>query len=143
LGQITADICQAPTTNLTQHIPYGPDDHIKTIDYHHLGMSRDDGMDEHGYGWLYGCHLVGFWPRSWEKSQLIFVKPPTTNLTQRNPYGTDDHIKTIDYHHMGMSRDDGNKSMDMVGSMDVIWFGFWPRSWDKSQLLSVKHRPQI
>jgi hypothetical protein len=62
LGQITADICQAPTTNLTQPNPYGPDDHLKTIDYHHLGMSRDDGMDEHGHGGLYGCHLVGFWP---------------------------------------------------------------------------------
>ena len=62
LWQITADICQTPTTNLTHCNPYGPDDHLKTIDYHHLGMSRDDGMDEHGYGWLYGCHLVGFWP---------------------------------------------------------------------------------
>jgi hypothetical protein len=60
LGQITADFCQTPDTNLTQRIPYGPDDHLKTIDYHHLGMSRDDGiwvsmdmvMDEHGLGWL-------------------------------------------------------------------------------------------
>jgi hypothetical protein len=24
----------------------------KTIDYHHLDMSRDDGMDEHGMDWL-------------------------------------------------------------------------------------------
>jgi hypothetical protein len=77
-SQITADICQAPTTNLTHHNPYGPDDHLKTIDYHHLCMSRDDGMDEHVYGGLYGCHLVGFsWPRSWDKSLLISVKPRT------------------------------------------------------------------
>jgi hypothetical protein len=33
----------------------------KTIDYHHLDMPRDDGMDEHGIDWLYGCHRVGFW----------------------------------------------------------------------------------
>jgi hypothetical protein len=24
-------------------------------------MSRDDGMDEQGIDWLYGCNLVGFW----------------------------------------------------------------------------------
>jgi hypothetical protein len=42
--------------NLTQHDSHGPDDRIKTIDYHHLSMSRDDGMGEHGIGWLYGCH---------------------------------------------------------------------------------------
>jgi hypothetical protein len=23
-------------------------------------MSRDDGMDEHGIEWLYGCPLAGF-----------------------------------------------------------------------------------
>jgi hypothetical protein len=39
---------QAPTTNLTQHDSHWPDDDSKTIDYHHLDMSRDDGMDEHG-----------------------------------------------------------------------------------------------
>jgi hypothetical protein len=32
----------------------------KTIDYHHLDMSRDDGMDEHGDDLVYGCHLAGF-----------------------------------------------------------------------------------
>ena len=56
-GQITDDFGQAPTANLTQHTSNGPDDHLKTIDYHHLGMSRDDGMDEHGHGGLYECHL--------------------------------------------------------------------------------------
>jgi hypothetical protein len=28
-------------------------------------MSRDDGMDEHGIDWMYGCHLVGLWLKSW------------------------------------------------------------------------------
>jgi hypothetical protein len=46
-GKSQADFCHAPTTNLTQHNPLGPDDHPKTIDYHHLDMARDDGMDEH------------------------------------------------------------------------------------------------
>jgi hypothetical protein len=38
-----------------------PDDHPKTIDYHHMDMSKDDGTDEHGIDWLCGCHLVGIW----------------------------------------------------------------------------------
>jgi hypothetical protein len=58
VGQITADFCLALTTNLTQHDPHGPDDLPKTIDYHHLDMSRDDGMDEHGIDWLGGCNLM-------------------------------------------------------------------------------------
>jgi hypothetical protein len=29
----------------------------KTIDYHHLDMSKDDGTDEHGIDWLCGCQL--------------------------------------------------------------------------------------
>jgi hypothetical protein len=58
LGKSQADFCHAATTNLTQHNLHGPDDHPKTIDYHHLDMARDDGMDEHGIDWLYGCHLV-------------------------------------------------------------------------------------
>jgi hypothetical protein len=63
VGQITADYYPTPTTNLTQHDPHGPDDLPKTIDYHyhHLDMSRDDGMDEHGIDWLRGCHQVGLW----------------------------------------------------------------------------------
>jgi hypothetical protein len=49
---------QALTTNLTKHDSHGPEDQLKTIlDYHHQSMSRDDGMDENGIGWLYGCHL--------------------------------------------------------------------------------------
>jgi hypothetical protein len=50
-----------------QHDSNLPDDHLKTIDidYHHLGMSRDDGMDEHGIGWELGCHLVEYCLGSW------------------------------------------------------------------------------
>jgi hypothetical protein len=51
--------------DLTRRDPHGPDDLPKTIDYHHLNMSRDDGMDEHGMDWIYLCHLVGFWLKSW------------------------------------------------------------------------------
>jgi hypothetical protein len=56
VGQITADFYQTLTTHLIQHYDsHGPDDYPKTIDYHHLDMSRDDGMDEHGIDWLCGC----------------------------------------------------------------------------------------
>jgi hypothetical protein len=58
VGQITADLCHALTTNLTQHDSHGPDDSPKTIGYHHLDMSKDDGTDEHGIDWVCGCHLV-------------------------------------------------------------------------------------
>jgi hypothetical protein len=60
---IMADFCPALTTNLTLHDSHWPDDQPKTIDYHHQDMSRYDGMDEHGMDWIYGCHLVGFWPQ--------------------------------------------------------------------------------
>jgi hypothetical protein len=48
--------------------------------------------------------------------------PPTTNLTQHDSHGPDDRINTIHYHHLSMSRVDGMiMSMELVGSMDVIW----------------------
>jgi hypothetical protein len=59
VGQIKADFCHALTTNLTQHDSHGPYDQPKTIDYHHMDMSKEDGMDEHGIDWLCG-RLVGF-----------------------------------------------------------------------------------
>jgi hypothetical protein len=59
--QITAEFHHTLTTNRTQHDLHGPDDSTKTIHYHHLDMSRDGGMDEHGIDWLNGCHQVGFW----------------------------------------------------------------------------------
>jgi hypothetical protein len=60
-GKSQADFCHPPTPDLTQHDLHGPDDNPKTIDYHHLNMAIDDGMDEHGIDWLYGWHLTGFW----------------------------------------------------------------------------------
>jgi hypothetical protein len=75
VGQITAYFCHAPTTNLTQHNPHGPDVHPKTIDYHHRNITIDDGMDKHGIDCLYECHLVGFWLKSWANHRLIFVTP--------------------------------------------------------------------
>jgi hypothetical protein len=33
LGKSKADFCHAPTQDMTQHNPHGPDDHPKTIDY--------------------------------------------------------------------------------------------------------------
>jgi hypothetical protein len=76
VGQITNDFCQTLTTYLTQPKSHGPIDSAKTIDYHHLDMSRDDGLDEHGIDWLCGCHLVGFWLMDkLDKSQTIFVQP--------------------------------------------------------------------
>jgi hypothetical protein len=30
-----------------------------------MDMSRDDGMDEHGSDWIYGCRLIGFWLKKW------------------------------------------------------------------------------
>jgi hypothetical protein len=72
VGKIKANFWWALTTNLTQHDSHGPDDQLKTIDYHHLSMSKDDGMYEHGIGWLYGCHLVGCWHRSWANHNQFF-----------------------------------------------------------------------
>jgi hypothetical protein len=51
--------------NFFTHRSHGPDDPPKTIDYLHLDMARDDGMDEHGIDWFNGCYLVGFWLKSW------------------------------------------------------------------------------
>jgi hypothetical protein len=71
-----ADFCHAPTTNLTQHNPHGPDDTPKTIDYHHLDiMAKDDEMDEHGIDWIIGCHLVGFWLSSWANHGRFLSHP--------------------------------------------------------------------
>jgi hypothetical protein len=25
----------------------------------------DNGMDEHGMDWIYGCHMIGFWLYGW------------------------------------------------------------------------------
>jgi hypothetical protein len=52
VAQLVADSCHTLTTNQTQHHSQWPDDHPKTIDKHHLDMSRDDGMYEHGIDWV-------------------------------------------------------------------------------------------
>jgi hypothetical protein len=63
---------------------HGPDDGSKTIDYHHLGMSRDDGMDDHGLERLYGYRLSGFGLGSWPNNHHAakFPHALTTNLTR-------------------------------------------------------------
>jgi hypothetical protein len=104
----TADFHQVLNTNLTQHDVHGPDDSPKTIDYHHLDMSRDDGMDEHRIDLLYGCHRVGFLlGKLLSNYSYDFHQVLTTNLTQHFSYGPDDSPKTIDHYHLDMSRDDG------------------------------------
>jgi hypothetical protein len=77
VGQITADFCHTLSKNPTKHDSHGPDDHPKTIDYHHLDMSRDDGMDEHEIDWLCGCWMSSgrILAQKLGKSQMIFVKP--------------------------------------------------------------------
>jgi hypothetical protein len=76
VAKLTANFDQASTTNLTQHDSHGPDDGSKTIDYHHLDMSRDDGMDEHGNDWLYGCHLAGFGLGSFQQIPILIRPRP-------------------------------------------------------------------
>jgi hypothetical protein len=100
VGQITADVCPALTTNLTQHDSHGPDDQPKTIDYHHLGMSRD------AMAWM-SMELIGSVDVSWQDfgSQQVgkitadFCHALTTNLTQHDSHGPDEQPKTIDHHH--------------------------------------------
>jgi hypothetical protein len=92
-----ADSCHTLTTNQTQHHSHaGPDDHPKTIDSHHLDISRDDGMDEHGIDWVCRCHLVRFWFESWATCAADSCHTLTTNQTQHHSHGPDDHPKTID-----------------------------------------------
>jgi hypothetical protein len=45
---------EAPTANPTQHDPHGPDNPLRTINYHHLDISGHDGMDEQDIGWRNG-----------------------------------------------------------------------------------------
>jgi hypothetical protein len=45
-------------SNPTQQSPHGPNDHSRTINYHHLDISGHDGMDEQDIGWRNGWWLV-------------------------------------------------------------------------------------
>jgi hypothetical protein len=71
-----------------------PAESPKTIDYHHLDMSRDDGMDEHGSDWIYACHLVDF---LLEVCQITanFPHNPTTNLDR--PYSLAVEFEPVQY----------------------------------------------
>jgi hypothetical protein len=53
-GQLGLYFFQAPTTNSTRHVPYGPDDPSKMIISHHLDISGHDGLDEQDIGWRSG-----------------------------------------------------------------------------------------
>jgi hypothetical protein len=52
-------------------------------------------MDEHGIDWINGCHLIGFWLTEAGQISVDFCHTPTTNLTQHDTHGPDDHPKTI------------------------------------------------
>jgi hypothetical protein len=38
-------------------------------------MSREDGMDGHGIDWIYQCHQVGFWIKSWANHGWFVSRP--------------------------------------------------------------------
>jgi hypothetical protein len=43
-----------PSTDPTRHDPHGPDDPLRTINYHHVDISGHDGIDEQDIGWRNG-----------------------------------------------------------------------------------------
>jgi hypothetical protein len=104
----------ALTANLTpQHDSHshGQDDGSKTIDYPYLDMSRDDGMDEHGIQWLYGCPYQAGFAGLGRVGLIIKLQisscPDHKSDPQHDSHGPDDGTKTIDYPYLDMSRDDG------------------------------------
>jgi hypothetical protein len=80
LGKSQLIIVKPRPQDLAQHDSHGPDDLPKTIDYHHLDMSRDDGMDEPGIDWFCGCHLVlvGYFGSKVGQITADFCQTPTT-----------------------------------------------------------------
>jgi hypothetical protein len=123
VGQITADFCQAPTTNLTKHDSHGPDDQPKTIDHQHWDMSRD------AMAWMI-MELIGSVDVSWQDfgsqvGQITADHALTTNLTQYDSHGPDEQPKTIDYNHLGMSRDDGMDEHGIDWLCGFLLAGFW------------------
>jgi hypothetical protein len=101
----------------------------KPFIFHRLNISRDDGMDENGIDWLYGCCLIGFWLKVGQITSADFCYTPTTNLTQYDSHGPDDQPKTIHHHHLDMSRDDGmdEHGIDWLYGCGLV--GFWLKSW--------------
>jgi hypothetical protein len=53
-GKIWLIFAHIPPHSQGQHDPHGPDDPFRTINYHHLDISRQDGMDEQDIGWRNG-----------------------------------------------------------------------------------------
>jgi hypothetical protein len=112
-------------TNLTQHDSHGPDDHPKSIDFYHLDMSRNDVMDENGIDWFCGCHHVGFWLVSWANGIGDFCPSLTTNLTQHDSHGADDHTKTYLIIIIWTCQEMMSwMRMELIGSLDVIMLNF-------------------
>jgi hypothetical protein len=54
VGQLQLNFVYIPTHSQGQHDPHGPDDPFRTINYHHLDISGQDGMDEQNIGWKNG-----------------------------------------------------------------------------------------
>jgi hypothetical protein len=52
--QMWLNFVLSPNHKSTQHDSHGPDDPIRTINYHHLDILRHDGMDEQDIGWRNG-----------------------------------------------------------------------------------------
>jgi hypothetical protein len=124
-GQMTAGFCQALTTSLTQVDIDGPDDHLKTVDYHQLGMSRDDGMDEHENRFLYGCHLVGSWLGSWANDNRFCQPLMTTSLTQHDSNGPEGHLKPLIINNWACKEMMTWMSIELIGSVDFFSILAW------------------
>jgi hypothetical protein len=87
-------------------------------------------MDENGIDWLYGCHLVGFWLKSWANHiSADFCHVLTTNLTQHDSHGPDEQHQLIEYHCLNISRDDcmDENGIDWLYGCGLV--GFWMKSW--------------
>jgi hypothetical protein len=54
VGKIWLVFVHIPTHSQSQHDPHGLDDPFRTINYHHLDISGQDGMDEQDIGWRNG-----------------------------------------------------------------------------------------
>jgi hypothetical protein len=77
-------------TNPNQHDLHGPDESQTTIDYHHLDVSRDDGMDEQEIHWHlrwlmddFGSKVSGLSPFSFKSQPQI--QTSMTSMDQMNP----------------------------------------------------------